>query len=54
MGKTMMTRIVAIVFALITAGVAYATWYGIAAESTSVTRSIRAGSIGNGAGFGVK
>ncbi|MEZ5825685.1 MAG: hypothetical protein R3C97_13375 [Geminicoccaceae bacterium] len=52
--RTTMTKVVAIVFALITAGVAYATWYGIAAESQTVTRSVRAGSIGNGTGFGVK
>ncbi|MCB1969312.1 MAG: hypothetical protein KDG54_02775 [Geminicoccaceae bacterium] len=49
-----MTRLVATVFIVITAGVTYATWYGVGAESSTVVRSIRAGSLGNGTSFGVK
>ena len=49
-----MTKIVAAVFIVLTAGVTYATWYGVGAESLSVTRSIRSGSVGNATGFGVK
>ncbi|MEO1019297.1 MAG: hypothetical protein AAFY56_16635 [Pseudomonadota bacterium] len=49
-----MTKIIFVVFALLTAGAAYATYYGYGAESNNVSRSVRAGSVGNAVAYGVK
>ena len=49
-----MTKIMLLVFAILTAGATYATWYGIGAQSFDVDRSVRAGSVGNAVRFGVK
>ncbi len=49
-----MTKLIFIVFTLLTLGTAYATYYGYGAESSAVSRSVRAGSVGNAAAYGVK
>ncbi len=49
-----MTRIIFIVFTLLTIGVGYATVTGLDGESGKIERSVRAGSVGNVAAFGVK
>lgn len=49
-----MTKVLILVFGVITAGATYATYYGIGAESLDVVKSIRAGSVGNARAYGIK
>ena len=49
-----MTKVVMVVFSVLTGGAAYATYYGIGAESSDVVKSVRAGSLGHGRAFGIK
>lgn len=49
-----MTKILIVIFSVLTAGAAYATFYGIGAESFDVQKSVRAGSAGHIRSFGVK
>ena len=50
----MMTRIFVVIFAIMTGAAAYATYYGIGAESFDVQKSVRAGSAGNVRAYGIK
>lgn len=49
-----MSKVVLLVFALLTGGALYLTWYGIGTESFDTYRSVRGGSLGGSAFRGVK
>jgi hypothetical protein len=50
----MMTKVMILVFGLLTAGAGAATFYGTGADALEVDRSVRAGSAGNGGIVSVK
>ncbi|MEZ5668102.1 MAG: hypothetical protein R3F55_11835 [Alphaproteobacteria bacterium] len=49
-----MTKIMILVFGVLTAGAGAATFYGVGAESFDIDRSVRGGSAGNGGIVAIK